>query len=117
MENNPVPLEEFIQGAITQIIRAISKSREEVKNLGGEINPRPYGENKELAAAGIARAVGGGSMSYIEFDIAVTATRGQSRESGIGVLLAAVGAGVKEKNERGNETVSRISFRVPVNFP
>jgi hypothetical protein len=116
MDNNPIPLEEFVQSAVIQIMRAVKNSREEVKKLGGEINPHPDGDNKELIAAGMVRARGGGLMSYIEFDIAVTATKGQTRKSGVGVLFVSVGAGIEEKNDKNSETVSRISFRVPVRF-
>lgn len=118
METNPVPLDEFVRSAITQIMRAVSSSRSDVKKLGGELNPRPRGEDKDLAASGVTRARGRGSLSYIEFDVAVTATGGQSRESGIGVgVLAGLKAGIKQKSESNNQTVSRISFRLPVCFP
>jgi hypothetical protein len=117
MNEDPVQLEEFVSTAITQIVRAIAKTGPEVRSLGGDLNPRPYGEGKELAQAGIARAVGGGSMSYIEFDVAVTATKGSGKESGVGVVFAAIGAGMKEKNTSDSQTVSRISFRLPVRFP
>jgi len=117
METPTVPLENFIQSAIIQIVRAVSNVRNEVKPLGAKINPHPYGEDRDLAAAGVSRAVGGGSLTYIEFDIAVTATKGQGRESGIGVMFAALGAGAKDKRERSDQTVSRISFKVPVRFP
>lgn len=117
MSQNPVPLEEFVSNSITQIMRAISNASPEVHSLGGDLNPRPYGEGKELAQAGVARAVGGGSLSSIEFDIAVTATRESGRESGVGVVFAAIGAGMKEKSRVDSQTVSRISFRLPVRFP
>jgi hypothetical protein len=53
METTPIPLEEFVQSAILQIMRAVNNSREEVKKIGGEINPTPDGENKELLTAGM----------------------------------------------------------------
>jgi len=81
METNPVPLEEFVKSAITQIMRAVSDSRDEVKKLGGELNPRPHGEDKDLATSGVTRASGRGVLSYIEFDVAVTASEGQSAVS------------------------------------
>ena len=118
METNPIPLEEFVQSAITQIMRAVSASRDEVRKVGGELNPRPRGEDKDLAASGVTRARGRGSLSYIEFDIAVTAAKGQSRDSGVGVkVLSALSADFKKKTENNNQTVSRISFRLPVCFP
>ncbi len=112
-----VQLEEFVRTAIVQIMRAVDSAGVEVKSLGGEISPRPYGENKELAVAGIARAVGGGAMSFIDFDVAVTATRGGDRDAGIGVVFAGVKAGIGEKNSKSHQTVSRISFKIPVRFP
>jgi len=119
MKTNPVQLEEFVQNAIEQIMRAVAKAGKEVRAIDGEINPRPQGEGKELVQAGIVRAFGGGggSLSFIEFDIAVTATKEEGRESGVGVLFAAIGAGMKEKRQAGDETVSRISFKIPVMFP
>jgi hypothetical protein len=117
MSESPVQLEEFVSNAVTQIMRALAKAGPEVRALKGELNPRPYGGGSELAQAGVTRAVGGGALSYIDFDIAVTATKGSGRESGVGVVFAAIGAGVKEKNASDRQTVSRISFRLPVRFP
>jgi hypothetical protein len=117
MNQETIQLQEFVQSALVQIMRAVSDAGPEIEKLGGKINPAPYGEGKELAQAGVARVTGGGSMGFVEFDIAVTATKGQERESKVGVLFAAVGAGMKEKNDLGNQTVSRISFRLPVKFP
>lgn len=117
MNEAPVQLEEFISNAVVQIMRALSKASPEVNALGGELNPRPSGNDKDLVQAGITRAVGGGALSFIEFDVAVTATKGSGRESGVGVVFAAIGAGTKEKNNADSETVSRISFRLPVRFP
>jgi hypothetical protein len=115
--NIPVQLEDFVHTAIVQIMRAVDGASTEVKTFGGEINPRPSGEDRDLAAARISRAVGGGSLTFIDFDIAVTATRGGGRDSGIGVLFAGIKAGISEKNSHAHETVSRISFKVPVRFP
>jgi hypothetical protein len=117
MSESPIQLEDFVSNAILQIARAISKTSPEVHSLGGELNPRPFGEGKELAQVGIARAVGGGCLSFIEFDIAVTATKGKGRKSGVGVVLAAFGAGMEEKVRSDSQTVSRISFRLPIRFP
>ena len=116
-KDTPVQLEEFVRTAIVQIMRAVDGASGEIKPLGGEINPRPYGEDKDLAAAGVSRAVGGGALTFIEFDVAVTATRSGDRNSGIGVVFAGINAGIGEKNTRGDQTVSRITFKVPVRLP
>lgn len=116
-DTNPVQLEDFVRNAIVQIIRAVDAASTDVKSLGGEINPRPQGEDRDLAAAGVSRAVGGGALTFIDFDVAVTATRSGDRNSGIGVVFAGINAGIGEKNTRGDQTVSRISFKVPVRLP
>lgn len=117
MNPETIELKDFVQSALIQIMQAISSAGPEIEALGGKINPAPAGEGRELAQAGVSRVVGGGSMGFVDFDIAVTATKGQERESKVGVLFASIGAGVKELNDRTNQTVSRISFRIPVKFP
>jgi hypothetical protein len=106
MSGNPVQFEEFVSNAIPQIMRAISKASPEVHSLGGDLNPRPLGEGNELAQAGVARAVGGGLFVLYRVRHRCEATKGSGGESGVGVIFAAIGAGMKEKNNFDSQTVS-----------
>jgi len=117
MDEPPVLLEEFIEGSILQIMRAISRAAPEVAKLGGALNPRPYGEGTELAQAGVVRRKGGGSLTYIDFDVAVTTSKEAGKKGGLAVVFPVISGGGTGHTVGKNEAVSRISFRVPVGLP
>jgi len=112
-----VELEDFVREAILQVARAVHGAAGEVKKMGGAINPRPYGENKDIAGVNVIRTRGNHMISFLEFDVAVTAIRKQGVKSGIGVVFAAINAGLSGDREKEDNTVSRVSFRVPIVLP
>jgi hypothetical protein len=110
-------LDEFIRKTIVEITKGVADASKEIQALGGETNPRPYGEGAELAQAGVVRARGSGSITYIDFDVEVTASSGQKRAAGIKVLFAGIGPRLEEENQRGAQRCNRVQFRVPITLP
>ena len=110
-------LKDFVKEAIVQICSAIKEAGDDVTTLGGKVNPMPYGEGRELSQAQFIRCQGNGLMSFLEFDIAVTATHQEGKKAGIGVLFASIGGSIQEDRKKSAETVSRLSFKVPISFP
>jgi hypothetical protein len=116
-ESTLIPLEEFVKSALTDIARGVQGAADPVNALGGEVNPAPYGENRDLATSGVCRAVGGDVMTFVSFDVAVTAVRAGDRDSGIRVAFAGIEAGIGENNKKSFESASRISFKIPIRLP
>lgn len=111
-------LKDFVKEAIVQICTAIKEAGEEIKPLGARMNPTPYGEGRELAQAQYIRcAAGNGLMSFVDFDVAVTAINHEGKKAGIGVLFATIGGNMQEDRHKKAETISRLSFKVPISFP
>lgn len=116
MSMETTELKDFVKEAIVQICSAIKEASEEIKPLGATINPTPHGEDKALAQAQYIRC-SGGLMSFVEFDVAVTATHQEGKKAGIGVLFATIGGSMQEDRQKKGETISRLSFKVPISFP
>jgi hypothetical protein len=110
-------LKDFVKEAIVQICAAIKEAGEDVQPLGAKVNPTPYGEGTELSQAQFIRCAGNALMSFLDFDVAVTATHQEGKKAGIGVLFASIGGSVQEDRKKTAETVSRLSFKIPISYP
>jgi hypothetical protein len=110
-------LKDFVKEAIVQICGAVKEAGEEVKTMGAKVNPRPCGEGRELSQAQLIRTRGDSLMSFLDFDVAVTATHQEGKKAGIGVLFASIGGSMQEDRKKTAETISRLSFRIPISYP
>jgi hypothetical protein len=106
-------LRKFIAETLTQIIGGISDAQENMLEFQkGEdsnytapyVNPNPVSENHK-------------KLSDIEFDVAVTVSKGNSAEGGGGLSVMGVSIGGKGASEQTNSSVSRIKFSIPVSYP
>lgn len=91
-----VDLQSFVAEALRQIVRGVHDANEQILEFG--------------AGAGGQRA------NEVHFDVAVTATQEAKDHTGIGVLVAAFGAGTTTESIDQAETVTRIRFTVPLWF-
>jgi len=109
-------LKEFVQQTITEIVKGIASSQEEIEPFGGIVNPPVMGNGSTAAEQNFVRTAVG-AASVFNFDIALTATEGKDTKAGISVVsgLANLGAGGNSNSE--NSSVSRIQFSVPVALP
>src|SRR5690606_38342866 len=59
-------------------------------------------------------SIGGSAAKnpHIVFDVALTASRGQTDKAGLGVALAAIGAGAKTEKDHSAEAAHRLRFEV-----
>jgi hypothetical protein len=110
-------LDEFVKRTIVEIVKGVADASKDLKDHGAVTNPPPTGEDSDLAQAGVVRVRGGGAITFIDFDVEVSASSGQDRSSGISVIFAGIGAGFKEENRGGSTVSNRVRFRVPVKLP
>lgn len=113
-------LQEFVKSAITQIINGLDEAHDAVKDSGAIVNPRNVSPLKEefgtlhghISNRKMLRAV-----HKLEFDVAVTASKGKETKGGIGVAIATIGLGASGKSDTAASMSSRIRFSVPIAYP
>lgn len=107
-------LETFVAEALGQIVRGVSRAQEAATDEGAAINPSLSDSNREVSAG---RTADGRNAYLAAFDVAVTVA-GESQTGGGGGLkvFAAELSGQGSRSE-STESVSRLSFSVPIAFP
>ena len=106
-----VPL--FMQSSIKQIINGVKEAQGEAKNAGAIISPDShldYDSKKHLFCAGRL-------VEHVEFDVAVTTSKGKETKGGLGIFVAGFGVGTQGKSDASNISVSRIKFSTSVVLP
>jgi hypothetical protein len=107
---------EFVSKTLSQIIDGIKEvqanqlGENESESGGqriGQVNPPISGPRQGM----ITRS--GEQVEFVEFDMAVTAEETASAGAGVKVIGFSVGGDLGEKSG----TVSRVKFRVPVEWP
>lgn len=105
-------LDQFVTETLTQIMKGVNNARNSEEINGKDIHPEVTW-----------KASGGPSTSNrkvihnIDFDVAVTATDGDSSKAKIGVVSGIFNAGAEGQTEKKNSSVTRIKFSVPVIYP
>jgi len=114
-------LKDFVAQSLKEIFEGVTEAQRAVKPLGGKVNPRVQRVFSESQHGGTNLALGwskGGELIHvIEFDIAVTATEGEEKKAGIGVVANIFALGTQFKPDQLSSAISRIQFRVPISLP
>ncbi len=114
-------LQEFVNETVKEIIAGVKEAQAYAKANHAEVNPRESGGGQEKKAyadifVGRERWVTV-PIKNIDFDVAVTSTDTSETQAGVGIFVAALGLGVKDKSDTLNSCVSRVKFSVPLCFP
>jgi hypothetical protein len=108
-----VQLQEFVSGALLQILNGIRDAQVEGAALEAVVSPdKIYGHVQGLRTINDERPI-----HDVSFDVAVTSEEGKSKKGGVGIVVATVALGTQGQAESKNTSVSRISFTVPVVYP
>ena len=97
-------IKEFIAETLQQVTEAVENNNSTLNTEGVHIE-----ELKKLNMF----TLHSGWVTYVDFDIAVTES--SSKEGGAKLKIAGIG-GVGGDLTKGTETVSRVKFRVPLQF-
>lgn len=114
-------LDEFISQTIIQIIDGVVKAQEYARKknevgLQAYVNPEIISRTDETRAkAEVSQDVLYPEM--IEFDVAVSVSKGDEVTGGIGAFISVATLGVKAQTDTSYSEVSRIKFSVPVVLP
>lgn len=108
-------LKDFIKGVIKDVTDAVKESQDTLDN-GAIISPI-----NSKASEVIRSTRGDLKISYIDFEVAVTAgtSTGINGEigGGIKVLSSFIGSKIDAGNKETNENVSKVKFSMPVVYP
>ncbi len=106
-------LKRFVSSSLQQIFEGIAEAQKSVPD-GGKICPvikRQTGiDSTPMSTDGIP-------VEFFEFDVAVSVDESSGKDGSISIAFGALKLGGSGNTATGNETVSRIKFRVPVQFP
>lgn len=109
-------LSEFVSKTITEVFKGIKDAQENVKELGGAVNP--LGRYDTEFYVGNIRSISTDFPSdSINFEILITETGEEKHGGGIGVLFPSIKACANIENKSGITNVNKISFSLAVHFP
>jgi hypothetical protein len=113
-------LDQFIESTLTSIIKGVSKAQEFAKENGGRINPVPIRLNSipgDPYYVYYGNDEGIKPLTKISFDVAVTASSGDSGEGGVGIKVLSFSASGSKSVENTNEIASRVKFEINAVLP
>ena len=116
-------LKDFVSETLTQILQGVRESQKRQEEHGGEINLSVWSRSSSEGAEGAIQHKGflvsksRKAIDYVNFDVAITLTRGKGAKAGIGVFVGAVGLGSQGQTSSSEGSINRIQFKVPISFP
>jgi hypothetical protein len=109
-------LKDFVSETLRQILGGVKEAQVFATEHGGKVVPQRIAFRTDQGLQ-LWDKQDGTPIQMIEFDVAVTATEGTATKGGIGVFVGAIGLGSQGQSSATNQSVSRIKFTVPVQFP
>lgn len=118
-------LKEFVKESIVQISNGILEANKELRDTDGLVNPSSLIPEQDTTPT-VYRT---GSPLYddetnvtrlaqtVNFDVAISAERGQNSGGGLKLSIASFGINGESKSSENDKLVSRIQFNIPVIFP
>ncbi|OWY70391.1 hypothetical protein B7486_16515 [cyanobacterium TDX16] len=109
-------LRDFVRNSIVQVVEGIRGAAESVRATGARVSPvadEICGYTQQAALIHGEKGV----VEYIAFDVAVTTVTEAKKEGGAGIHVAGIGLGGRGTKGTQDTSVSRLQFRVPVEYP
>lgn len=106
-------LQDFVSETLKQIINGVKEAQEGAEKAGAIISPDSHltYENKKYLFCS------GRLVEHVEFDVAVTTSKGKETKGGLGIFVAGIGLGTQGKSDASSISVSRIKFSLPLVLP
>ena len=112
-------LSEFVSQSLTQIVKGVKTSQDEIRKQGGFANPAVFtSAHGQASATHFGTIENGQNLLLVDFDVAVTVT--DATEGGVGGKLSVASFFKFEAGGKANsinESTSRIKFKVPLALP
>lgn len=110
-------LDEFVRETLIQIVRGVTNAQQEVRGLGGFVNPATSSTKSENSSY-FAQFDSKYPVFLVNFDVAVEASSSKSGKGEAGLKVSGVvnfGGGGEAATT--NATSNRIAFKVPLGLP
>jgi len=109
-------IEDFVSESLVQITKGVISAQRQLDDTKALVNPlmRTISEKHKIAEAEMRS---GHVVSFVEFDMAVTATKDKETKGGIGVVAGVFTLGSVGKSDAASGSESRIKFSVPLLLP
>lgn len=104
-------LKDYIEKSLYSIISAVGTVQENVRDLGVIVYPSTIKD-------GYVDNHGKRKLMNIKFDVAVTVDETKNNEKGVSIkVVELLSGGIKTSDKSQNQSISRISFEIPVAMP
>jgi hypothetical protein len=113
-------LKDFVSQTLIEIVQGVCSAQINVRSMGASVSPRMKLIKKDNPSwIGITNEPFGWDSAVlpVEFDVALTVTKGKGSQSGIGVVLGAVGIGGRRESKNSDERENRVKFVIPLSLP
>ena len=112
MTSDTVSLKEFVKESLLELVLGVAAAQSELPE-GAQINPTGM-RSSSSNTGGLVLSPRGEAGTLVEFDVAVTATKKEGTEGGVGVFFAPMSLGARGKRDAEEMVTSRMKFTVPV---
>lgn len=114
-------LQEFVSETLREVIAGVKEAQAYAKDNGAVINPEPehlvLEKDRYVNIMVAPQSWVCTPIEDIDFDVAVTSTDTSETQAGVGIFVAALALGVKDKSDIVNSCVSRVKFSIPLALP
>ncbi len=112
-------LKDFVRDTLTQLIDGVREAQKEAAEKGAFVAPDAgrgvRSDSKPHPGYTVLNT--GDLLTFVEFDVALTASDSKATKGGIGVLFGVVNLGSQGQSSSGSASLSRIKFQIPVVLP
>mgnify|MGYP000173938609 CR=1 FL=1 len=109
-------LSDFIEETLTEIVNGVKSAQNNIIDTNAEIAPSGLAKFSNDQFLHPFKA-GRGIVNMVEYDVAVETSGEDSSKAGIGIVMAAIGAGAQAATSDKSSKIHRIKFTVPLLLP
>jgi len=104
-------LKDFVRDAIMDVLGGVHEAQQKATTIpDSEVSP-------PQRAVGDGSAISERPLTWLDFDVAVTASEGKGSKGGIAVAVASIGLGASRDQRTEEASTSRLRFKVPIVLP
>jgi hypothetical protein len=110
-------LDEFVRDTIVQLVQGVKEAQTAVDETGAKVNPGEHEGSARQQYLNKNRRLDLIPISNVHFEVVLTTIEEKDKKEGIGVFLASIGLGAQTSQAQSTNSLSKISFDVPIVFP
>jgi hypothetical protein len=111
-----IELKDFVRSTLVELVEGTAEAQKAVRSRGAVINPTSFQAGGAIQNE-IREAMGDRLVRFVDFDLAITATKDADTRAKIGVFGGWVGGGVEGGSAHASSSVGRLKFSIPLLLP